>query len=154
MRFVRACLLVISVLCLVATVPAEAASPAKGTLSKKSKKVSWTGSFTLSEPDPVGNCELGGSTDPVCDHFFLKVDLPDGARIRIDLPTPNGTTDLDLYVYSATGAEVGSSGNLIGTGEFVEFRHSGRFRNKPYEVRVVPWIVVPGTTYKATAKVK
>ena len=59
-----------------------------------------------------------------------------------------------LFVHSPTGSEIGSSGNLIGQAEFVEFRHSGRFRNKPYEVRILPYLVVPGTAYKATAKVK
>jgi hypothetical protein len=154
MKLIRALALVTIVLGLVGSTTAEAATPSSGTLSKKSRMVKWSGSFTLMEPDPVGNCELGGSTDPICDHFMLKVNLPDGARVRVDLPVPNSATDMDLYIYNASGAEVGSSGNLPGNNEFVEFRHSARFTNKPYEVRVVPWIVAPGTTYTATAKVK
>jgi hypothetical protein len=131
----------------------QAATPASGTLSKKSKVVRWTGTFTLSQPDSLTGC-VGGSTDPICDHFMLKVDLKDGSRIRIDLPAPDAVSDVDLYVYSPTGSEVGSSANAFGTNEFVEFRHSGRFNKKSYEVRIMPWLVVPGTTYKAAAKVK
>lgn len=153
MKPVRVFLLVIALVCTLVSSTAQAATPPGGTLSKKVRIVKWTGMFTLSEPNPLGNC-LGGSDDPTCDYFLLKVNLPDGARIRIDLPAPSATTDLDLYVHSPTGSEVGSSGNLPGQNELVEFRHSGRFRNKPYEVRVLPYLVVPGTAYKATAKVK
>jgi hypothetical protein len=153
MSIARALVAALTVLFIAAQPVANAATPSSGTLSKKSKSVKWNGTFTLSEPDSVGGC-VGGSTDPICDHYLLKVNLPDGARIRIDLPAPDGVSDLDLYVYSPTGAEVGSSANFLATNEFVEFRHSGRFRNKPYEVRITPWLVVPGTTYTATAKVR
>ena len=153
MRLVRAAAGGLILLAVLAQPAADAATPAKGTLSKKVKVVKWTGSFTLSEPDSLTGC-LGGPTDPICDHFLLKIDLKDGARVRIDVPAPDAVSDIDLYVYAPTGSEVGSSANAFGTNEYVEFRHSGRFRNKVYEVRVMPWLVVPGTTYKATAKVK
>jgi hypothetical protein len=150
----RVFLLVTTSLCLVALGTAQAANPSSGTLSRRSKKVQWSGTFTLSEPDPLFGC-VGGSSDPICDHYTLKADLPDGARIRIELPVPDATTDLDMYVYNAAGSEVarGASG-FGGANEAAEFRHSGRFRNKPYEVRIVPFTVAPGTTYKATARVK
>jgi hypothetical protein len=153
MPWVRALVIGLTAFVVAAQPVAEAATPSSGTLSKRSKKVTWTGSFTLSEPDSVGGC-FGGSTDPICDHFMLKVDLRDGSRVRIDLPAPDAVSDLDLYVYSPTGNEVASSANAFGTNEFVEFRHSGRFNKKAYEVRIMPWLVVPGTAYKATAKVK
>lgn len=153
MRFARVATVGLILLSLFAQASANAATPAFGTLSKKAKVVRWTGTFTLSEPDSLTGC-LGGSTDPVCDHFLLKVNLPDGARVRINVPAPDAVSDVDLYVFSPTGSEVGRSANAFGTNEFVEFRHSGRFRNKVYEVRVMPWLVVPGTTYKAAAKVK
>ena len=149
----RVFLLVTALVGLVSVGTAQAATPSSGTLSKKVKSVKWTGSFTLSQPNPAGDC-VGGESDPICDHYMLKVNLGDGARIRIDLPTPNGQTDIDFYVYSPAGSLVASSGNLIGTNEFAEFRHSGRFKGKSYEVRIVPFIVVPGTSYAAAAKVK
>jgi hypothetical protein len=153
MRFARIAAVALIGLGVLVQPAANAATPSKGTLSKKVKLVKWTGSFTLSEPTITGGC-LGGSGDPACDYFYLKVDLSDGARIRIDVPAVNATTDLDLFVYSSTGAEVGSSGNNPGEAERVEFRHSGRFRNKPYEVRVKSFLAAPGTSYKASAKVR
>jgi hypothetical protein len=153
MRFIRVSLLAVALTSMVVSGTAEAATPSKGTLSKKVKTVRWGGSFTVSQPDSFTGC-LGGSTDPICDHFLLKVDLADGARIRIDVPAPDAVSDIDLYVYSPSGSEVGSSANSFGTNEVVQFRHSGRFRNKVYEVRIMPWLVVPGTAYRATAKVK
>jgi hypothetical protein len=155
MKPIRLFLLALALVSVVVAGTAQAANPPSGTLSKSKKSLSWTGEFTLSEPNPylMPGC-LAGTEDPICDHFFLKVNMRDGARVTITLPSPSATTDLDLFVFSPTGAEVGSSGNLIGQPESITFRHSGRFRNQPYEVQVVPFIVVPGTTYKATARVR
>lgn len=155
MRPIRVFLLALALVSVVVSGTAQSATPPGGTLSKKVKLVRWSGEFTLSEPSPylTPGC-IVGTEDPICDHYFLKVNLPDGARITVTLPSPDATTDLDLFVFAPTGAEVGSSGNLIGQPESVTFRHSGRFRNKPYEVQIVPFIVVPGTTYKATARVR
>ena len=140
-------------LCAAAPTTADAATPARGTLSKKVRSVRWKGTFTLSQPNPVtGDC-IGGATDPICDHFLLKVDLPDGARIRVSVPMTDEPGDLDMHVYAPDGSLVGS-GTKLQTNEAVEFRHRGRFRGKSYEVRVVPWIVVPGTTYDGTAVVR
>lgn len=152
MRSARLFVLALALVSTVVSGTAQAATPPEGKLSKSRKTLSWTGTFTLSEPNSLGGCLLG-TDDPICDHFFLKIDLPDGARIRIDLPTPSATTDLDLYVYSPNGTEVASSGGFL-VNERAEFRHSGRFRNKPYEVQIVPWLVTPGTTYKAKASVR
>jgi hypothetical protein len=58
-----------------------------------------------------------------------------------------------MHVYSPAGTLIGTSAKLQES-KYVDFRHSGRFRNRPYEVRVVPWLVVPGTTYRETARVK
>lgn len=132
---------------------AQAADPPSGTLSKSKKTVKWTGSFVASQPSPVEGC-LGGSSDPICDHFLLTVNMPEGTRIVVSLPPPSATTDLDLFVYAPNGGLVGTSGNLPGEPEVVEFRHSKRYAGKPYEVLIRPWIVVPGTAYSATAKVR
>lgn len=152
MRILRALVLAAALLS-TCVVDATAATPAQATLNNKVKTVKWTGTFTLSQPNPVtGDC-VGGATDPICDHFFLKVDLPDGARIRVVVPMTDEPGDLDMHVYAPNGAVLGS-GTKLQSPEVVEFRHSAKFRNQPYEVRVVPWIVVPGTTYEGTASVK
>jgi hypothetical protein len=150
MRSARIIALALLAICVLVSGTAQAANPAKGTLSKSKKSVKWSGSFTLSEP--VNECL--GPDDPICDHFMLKVDLKDGSRVRIVLPSPDATTDIDFYVYAPNGALVANSGNLIGEPESAEFRHSARFNKKEYEVRVSPYLVVPGTTYEAMASVR
>lgn len=149
----RAVLLVALLICAVLSGVAEGADPAQGTLSTKVKVVKWTGTFTLSQPNPVTADCVGGATDPTCDHFMLKVDLPDGARIRVVIPPTDQPGDLDLHVYAPNGALVGSSTQFQAP-ESVEFRHSARYRNKPYEIRVVPWLVIPGQSYTGKAEVR
>ena len=146
-------MLVAALVGMIATGTAQAADPPSGTISKSKKSLKWTGSFVASQPWPVEGC-AGGSSDPICDHFLLKVNMPEGTRIRIVLPAPSVATDLDLFVYAPTGGLIGTSGNIPGQQELVDFRHSKRYTNKPYEVLIRPFIVVPGTTYSATAKVR
>lgn len=132
-------------------VPAGAATPAGGTLSKSKKSVSWTGSFILSDPSPIDGC-LGEDALPICDRYMLKVDLGEGAKIKVVVPG-QVATDIDLYVYAPGRVLVGSSGNLPGAGESVEFTHRARFRNRPYTIEVKPYAVLPATSYKGTATV-
>jgi len=134
---------------LATSVPAGAATPTSGTLSKSKRTVSWTGSFTLSDPSPADGC-AGGDSSPICDRFSLKVDLGEGAKIKVVIPRQTAT-DIDLYVYAPNGALLGSSGNLPGEGESVEFVHHARYRKQAYIVEVKPYAVVPGTSYKGTA---
>lgn len=146
---------------LLAGLPADAASPASGKLSKTKKSVAWSGGpFVLMEPGPNSDC-AGGASDPICDHFALRIDLGEGAKIEVSitspqassgtLPAPDGS-DFDLFVISPDGTPVGSSATASGN-EKVTFKHHSRWRNKPYEVRVVPWVIVPNSTYKGKAKV-
>ena len=136
---------------LAVNVPAEGATPAGATLSKKKKSVSWTGSFVGSDPSPIDGC-LGEDASPICDRFMLKVDLGEGAKIKVNIPGQTAT-DVDLYVYAPGRVLVGSSGNLPGSGETVEFTHRARWRKQPYTVEVKPYAVLPTTSYKGTATV-
>ena len=132
-------------------VPAGAATPAGATLSKKKKTVSWTGSFILSDPSPIDGC-VGEDASPICDRFQLKLDLGEGAKVKVVIPG-QAATDVDLYVWAPGRILVGNSGNLPGAGESVEFTHRARFRNRAYTVEVKPYAVIPTTSYKATATV-
>lgn len=132
-------------------VPAGAATPAGGTLSKKKKSLSWTGSFVLSDPSPIDGC-LGEDALPICDRYMLKVDLGEGAKIKVVIPG-QVATDIDLYVYAPGRVLVGSSGNLPGAGESVEFTHRARWRKQAYTIEVKPYAVLPTTSYKGTATV-
>jgi hypothetical protein len=126
---------------------ALAATPKGGTLSKPNQSISWTGTFNAS------TAELHCTDPDLCDHFLLKLNMGEGARVHVGLPAPSPVTDLDLYVYDPNGDEVASSGNLIGSGEGVTFTHKAKFRNKAYDVVIEPYTVLPGTTYKAAANV-
>ena len=121
--------------------PAQAASkPAKATLDAAHPKVAWTGS--------AGNVNPVACTGPLaCEHFALKIVPVPGQPVRIVVDVPAGA-DYDLYVYSPNGGEVGNSGNLPGEDEVVLLKAP-----KPgvYDVVVQPYLIVPGTAYKAQA---
>lgn len=162
---VRACLIVVA-LALAGLVPvapiADAATPSAATLSTKKPAVTWKGTASLSSPFFVTSeidCNL--VADPSCDHFALKLNLGEGAKIQItvkaeDAADPNDPTSLyndwDIYVYApgppappiAVGAEIGN--------ESVTFTHRAIHRNKPYDIALRSWLSIPGTTYTATAK--
>ena len=133
---------------LLVSVPAQAATPASGTLSKAGQKLSWTGSFQATTLE--ARCDVVD----VCDYYKLKVNMGEGARVRVQLPAPNPATDLDVYVYDPKGVEIAESGNLPSQDESLTFNHKAKFRNQVYTVQVVPYFVIPGAvSYQATASV-
>ena len=124
-----------------ATGSAQAASkPAKGTLDAAHPKVAWTGA--ASNVNPV---ECVGPL--ACEHFALKIVPVAGQNVRVTLDVPDNA-DFDLYIYAPNGIEAGNSGNLPGEDEVVLLKAP-----KPgvYDVVIQPYLVVPGTAYKATA---
>lgn len=145
MRFLRAIVCVVAAVSLLSAVPAEAATPSKGTLSKSKMKLSWTGTFVAS--NPASNCDI-----PTCDHFALKVNMGEGGMVKVFLPPLDVPGDMDIYIFDASGREVGSGTSFM-EGETVAWKHKKKFRNKAYDVRVVPYLVAPGTMYKATAQI-
>ena len=148
-----------------AAVPADAATPGGAALSKTKKSVSWTGTANLSSPffEPFSDvvffdCNL--VSDPNCDHFSLKIDLGEGAKIQITLTAPDPAdpddlakpyNDFDVYIYQSPSSAPVAMGTNSGNEKFT-YVHKSRFRNKPYDIAIRPWLVMPGTTYKATAK--
>ncbi len=141
---------------------AEAASPASGTLLRTRPWVTWSGGpFVLSEPNYVNATCLAGARDPLCDHYALKINLGEAARIQVSVTTsganpndgiqPLDGNDYDLYVYSPEGTLVAYAANTQGN-ETLSFQYRARFSGRPYEVRVHPWFVRPGSTYKGMAR--
>lgn len=164
-KTIRFVLIGVVAIALLASVPAQAALPASGTLSQAKSALTWTGGpYNVSYPTTELEC-VDGAADANCDHFMLKVDMGEGAEIKVSTtcsqsglepiqglggvsPAPN---DFDLFVYDPLGHPVGGDGNAT-CKESVTFTHHAEFRNKAYEVRVIPFLVLPGTTYTGTAK--
>jgi hypothetical protein len=142
-------------------VPAEAASPATGTLSKTKKTLTWTGAATgMSMPTPPIDFGCNDFPDPSCDHYTLKINLGEGAKIEVtikgsDPSNENSPTkpynDFDVYIHAPDGTRVGTGDSPNGS-ESVTFIHRARNRNKPYDIAVRPWLVIPGANYKGSVK--
>lgn len=163
----------VAVVGFVFALPAEAASPGSGTISKAKRSVTWKGAEDVSFmfPDPVVGVVNPGCDSQIgeeaCDHFALRVTLGDTALVEVKITTPNPCSrgcsfvngepppvfgdDYDLFVYDANGAEVAKSTTAAGY-ETLRFKHKKRFNGKPYDVAVLPWAVSPGSTYKGSAK--
>lgn len=162
MRLARLSAVALLFLGIVSGSAAHAASPDSGKLLGTKRVMTWSGGpFLTSEPNYVSADCLAGASDPLCDHFALTVGLAGGTEIEISVTTaspnpPEGIQpidgdDYDLFVYAPNGALVAEAANTKGN-ETVLFRHDSRFNGKPYEIRVHPWFVFPGSTYKGTAK--
>lgn len=160
MRVVRAALLVSTILALAVEPAAEAASPASGTLQRTKRVLRWSGGpFAVAETNYLGPACVAGADDPLCDHFQLTIRLGEDAVIRVTIKTPSANPedgvapldgdDYDLYVYAPNGSKVAQAENSAGN-ETLVFTHRARNNGRPYEVRVAPWSVRPGSTYKGT----
>jgi hypothetical protein len=160
LKITRAAVVCAALTAMLATGVAQAAAPGIGTLSKAKRSVTWNGGpYVVSYPTSNVEC-VNGSSDSMCDHFMLKVNMGQGAKIKVAIvPSSSGLeilqilagpNDYDLYVYGPDGNKVGESAGSTGR-ESVTFKHKASFRNKAYEVRVVPFLMIPGATYKGTA---
>jgi hypothetical protein len=141
---------------------AQGATPSFGTIGPTpGSSVSWVG-----QPYPTGHAvavpqQCPPPIDPVnalCDHFFLTVNVPPshwdtntgGADISITWASPDD--DFDLYVFDNSGTQVGFSA-AGGTTSERAFIQNASTAGSPYEVRVVPFLMVsPGLVgYDGTA---
>lgn len=136
----------------VASSPVEAANPNNGNLTESSGPITWDGGpFTAFQP-----VACAGPVDPLCDHFSLFVDLPDGATVQVAISVPDFPNDeYDLYVYAPPGVVQVASSAHVGNNEIVTFEHQHSvYGAGPYEVRVQPVIVLPpgGSMYEGIAR--
>ncbi|HYZ91248.1 MAG TPA: hypothetical protein VFA34_02505, partial [Actinomycetota bacterium] len=79
------------------------------------------------------------------------------ARIQVSITTaaanpndgiqPLDGDDYDVFVYAPNGGKIAEGANTKGN-ESVFFTYRSRFGRAPYEIRVHPWFVRPGSTYK------
>jgi hypothetical protein len=122
-----------------------AADPSEGSIASPRDEVTWKGGPFLAS-NPAG---CVGSADPTCDHFIVRIDNPRTKRVLVAIAPDEGfeDDDYDLFVYDDQGTLVGS--NADGDGfESVVFENGGAAF---YEVRVQPWLVDPGSTYRGVA---
>ena len=123
---------------------AHAADPAGGSLGGTNDEATWTGTFFA--PNPAA---CATSLDPLCDHFVLTVDASSIRRILIAVAPAEGfeADDYDLFVYDDQGVLVASQADGDGYESVVIENGASSF----YEVRVQPFVVMPGSTYNGIA---
>jgi hypothetical protein len=122
-----------------------AATPSSGTVSTGQDAVWQGGPFTV--PNPAACL---GSADPTCDHFFLEVDAPAGSNVLVAIDGAADADDYDLFVYHPDGT-LAAQKATGGGNESVVFEHGTAHGTGPYEVRVQPFLVSPGSTYSGAA---
>jgi predicted Zn-dependent protease len=124
-------------------VPARGATPPKGRLAAGAPTVTWKGTATVANP---ATCT--SASDPTCDHFALTVEPVAGKDVKVTV-TMGPNADFDLYVYGPDGSQVAAGpGGFMGETESAVFR---AVKKGTYEVRVQPFAVTPGETYKGRA---
>lgn len=123
------------------------ATPASATVSR-SQDVVWSGGpFTLSNP-----AVCVGAGDPTCDHFSLTVDAKAGTHVFVAIDGKLDGDDYDLFVYYPDGSLAAQKATGSGN-EMVVFQHRTDLGAGPYEVRVQPFLVTPGSTYAGVAQI-
>ena len=126
----------------------QAATPATGAIGPLTPSLTWQGMVYAFQATPVPEaCLPVDPANATCDHFALTVNVPanywdtntGGADVSISWGSPDN--DFDLFVYDNMGTLVGSSATGGSTSErvFIMNANSGQ---SPYEVRVVPFLVV------------
>ena len=132
--------------------PLVAAEPPAGDLSSTQPSTAWKGTFVVSNPSASGVGGCFGASDPTCEHYYLSVHAKEKTQFLVAIAGAEGD-DFDLKVFYPDGTEAAASANS-GPNESVIVVHRTDKGNGPYEVRVQPWLVTPGTTYQGMAKLQ
>lgn len=122
----------------------QAAEPASGTLSGANDEATWSGTFFASNPAVCAT-----SIDPACDHFRLTIDAASIKRVLIAIAPDEAfkDDDYDLFVFDDQGVLLASQADSDGFESVVIENAGAAF----YEVRVQPFLVAPGSTYRGVA---
>ena len=95
-------------------------------------------------PIPPATTSSSPSTSPATGNF----------RVDITLNASDPRDDFDVFLYGPDGEEVDSSTNGGTPPEVVSIAGSDLVDGATYEVRVLPWLVRPGSTYNAVARMR
>ena len=135
--------------------PLLAASPEAGSISGNNDEATWTGGpFYVSNPATTAGavkqvpCDLG---QPSCDSFRLTVDARGSVKeILIAIAPAAGfeADDYDLHVYNDQGVRVAEDADEDGFESVVVSATLSSY----YDVRVQPYVVMPGSSYSAAAQ--
>ncbi len=135
---------------------AVASDPGASSLKAKkpaSVKTSWGGSFIYTgRLDSSFGCNVA-----FCDTHELTVSVPKtywkkySGNVTITVTWSGVYNDLDLAVFDANGAEVGSSGEALTEFETVDL---GELAPGTYTVEVSSFLAEPGLGYEAVATLK
>ena len=139
-------LLLVATVALCAIPFAQASTPGASTVSTAATSTWVGGPFAASSPGLSAECVEG---TPTCDvHQLTVIPAAGSSTLTIDLQSAVPTDDYDLYVYK-DGVQVGSDGSPPGIQEHVEI-------DSPvggvYTVKVLAFLVAPGSSYTATAR--
>jgi hypothetical protein len=122
--------------------PAQAASPAAGSVSP-STQASWSGGPNLL----AAGTACGGPANTKCDNYKLTV-VPPAGNFQVEITlTPQLVDDYDLEVYGPGGQLVGNSGNANGAAEKVTLQNPAA---GVYTVSAAPYVAT--RAYSANAK--
>ena len=122
----------------------RAAEPSGGTLGGSNDEATWSGTFYA--PNPAA---CATASDPLCDHFRLTIAGGSIQRVLVSISPEAGfeADDYDLFVYDDQGVLVASQADGDGN-ESVVIENAG---STFYEVRVQPFLITPGSTYRGVA---
>jgi Ca2+-binding RTX toxin-like protein len=137
---------------------AEAANPSSGTIGPPDgSTLTFTGMIS-GGVENAGGTQACAPPSPVCDHFMLTVNVTPSywdthsGGVTVKVIWPDSGDDVDLYVFDSGGQLVGSSTSGAGTSESVSVPGASSTFS-PYEVRVVPALVISGPSSPYTGTV-
>ncbi|MGN6687050.1 MAG: sialidase family protein [Actinomycetales bacterium] len=131
--------------------PADAATPASGSISDTSTSTTWTGGPFL-VPNVTGTAgDVQCTAATPCDDFGLTVTVPSGYdathQVKVNIAWANSAADYDLYVLDAAGNIITSSASSSDPEAVLLPAVTGT-----YTVRTVPYTPL-GDTVTGTAAV-
>lgn len=134
---------------------AFAASPESGTLASKQSEATWSGGpYYVSNPATTAGlvkpapCDVG---QPACDSFRLTVSGNGIKQVLVAIAPAAGfeTDDYDLHVYNDQGVRVAEDADGDGYESVIISTLDG---SAYYDVRVQPYLVLPGSSYSGVAQ--